>query len=163
MTEGVVSYPWIFQRTSGLDSVDGLLSRAPAGTGTSHEVYSASGTAQWVGMLMALSLHDAAWAQANSMPTRGYLGYQTQGGGPVYDSLGHVVTHLPFLYSTLFGKGLLEGGVSLDEDARDNSLVRLQRWLPTSHLVCGIESSDTASARVGRQSSRTGLYARFLS
>ncbi len=34
--------------------------------------------------------------------------------------------------------------MSLDEDARDNSLVCLQRWLPTSHLVCGIESSDTA-------------------
>jgi len=41
------------------------------------------------------------------------------------------------VYSTLFGRGVLEGAHSLHIDPLDSSLVRVQRTLPNTELICG--------------------------
>ena len=67
-----------------------------------QDVYAVSGSARRLGALKALSAHDTQWADATNVPARGHVGYTTARGGPVYDSLGHLVTRLPLLSSTLF-------------------------------------------------------------
>ena len=68
--------------------------------------------------------HDAEWAEETNFPTRGHVGYLTQRGGPVYDSMGSMVTRLPLVLSTLFGQGVLEGATMLHFDCD-----RLATWL----------------------------------
>ena len=165
VTEGLVSYPWVFERTVGLESVNALLAALPqppsvlqSGLSTEtlsrapiledsagHMVYTASGVERRLGGLMALSRHDEVWASAPNMPARSYRGYSTTRGGPVYDSLGHLVTRLPMVRSTLFGQGVLEGTTSMSFDSTSPSLLRLMRSLPSSDLVCGFSSNSSLS------------------
>ena len=140
MTEGVVTYPWAFKRTSGLATVDALLA-LPAtqhqrGQGSEaasiaplseqrggQDVYAVSGSARRLGILKVLTSHDAQWADATNMPARGHVGHTTSRGGPVYDSLGHLVSRLPLLSSTLFGMGVLEGTHTVRADVTASLLL----------------------------------------
>jgi len=153
VTEGLVSYPWHFERTSGLTGVDALLaypvdSFLPGGyeapspaprleQSAGHQVYVASATERRIGSYVALPPHHAAWAAASNFPARGHIGHRTARGGPVYDSLGNLVTRVPQVFSTLFGKGVLEGTKSMQRDKGDTSKLRVERALPTADLVCG--------------------------
>ena len=63
----------------------------------------------------------------------------------MYDSLGHLVSRLPLLSSTLFGMGVLEGTHTVRADATA-SLLLLDRSLPTAHLACGITHASSPEA-----------------
>jgi hypothetical protein len=70
------------------------------------------------------------------MPARGHVGYRSARGGPVYDSLGNMVTRLPLLWSKSVGTGVLEGtaGMRIGSTA---GMLHLERGLPSSALLCG--------------------------